>query len=626
MPNINSLLTRAIVAYRAGKSKPVTMSAAPAGELYVRSSQELIKQKLSKDDHKIYLNVRNLSRTATTLYMESLLEESRDCLKRAWDYLDKQAKSEELILLGKSQIAQTEAYLDFLLKDFEHAKSLLQISLESDKVLETDYEYSIFHVQRLHHLHLLIRIDIETGNLASAIDLCEKIIQYLTGNLDALLVGNGWGGERVENTPVIFRNSILSQIAGEVGILLTKQSAEVGRKLFMRFPGWKLLAGNDFLKEIHEWGPMKEAFVNNEHKRFLELCATFIEKGPGETLLWHTTVLDLCACCKVLRPSHTKEFLLEVAEDTRAIIVMEGSQYIVPTEIGFKQVVITKDDAIPVHMLPTDLRKMLENNSGVSENKTRGKSIELPRNFHAYDVGLPRSGTSSIVALFGNYRSCAEFKERESVEHIVAWKDGHISRETLRKYVLNRHRVGGLEMDPASFNHFYMSILVEEFPEAKFIFTIRDSYTWTNSFLKMISRWRKHFHDVGYEMPQWMLDYGRILFGKFDWNWLSSYQAVQSNLPELVEIFVQCWAKYNRSVLELLPPERSLIIRTDELSQSLDEIAEFIGVPGNRLTNCHHVNISPDGDDLLSDFDRGEFDAICLRYGSDVIEKVFSKK
>ncbi|RLD24901.1 MAG: hypothetical protein DRI70_07790 [Bacteroidetes bacterium] len=601
------------------------MSVGPAGDLYVRSAQELIKQKLSEDDHRIYIKIRDLSSTATTLYRESLLEESRNCLKRAWDYLDKHAKSEELILLGKSRIAQTEAYLDFLQKDFKQAKSLLQTSLESDEVLETDYEYSVFHVQRLHNLHLQIRIDFETGNPASAIELCEKIIQYLTGNLDDLLVGNGWGGERVKNTPAIFRNSILSQIVGEVGTHLTKQSAEIGRELFMKFPGWKLLAGNDFLKEIYEWGSMKEAFLNNEHEKFLELCAAFLKKGPMETLLWHTTVLDLCACCKALRPSQTKEFLKEVAEDAKAIIVMEGSQYIAPTEIGFKQVVITKDDAIPVHVLPTDLRKMLENNSDFSVTKTRRKSIELPRNFHAYDVGLPRSGTSSIASLFGNYRSRAEFKERESVEHIVAWKDGHISRETLRKYVLNRHRVGGLEMDPASFNHFYMSILVEEFPEAKFIFTIRDCYTWVNSFSKMISRWRKHFHDVGYEMPGWMLDYGRILFGKFDWNWLSSYQTVQSNLPELVGIFVQCWAKYNRSVLELLPPERSLIIRTHELSQSLDRIAEFIGVPGNRLTTNHHVNISPDGDDLLSNFNRGEFDELCSRYGSDIMERVFSE-
>ncbi|MBC6478144.1 MAG: hypothetical protein GDA56_10480 [Hormoscilla sp. GM7CHS1pb] len=68
--------------------------------------------------------------------------------------------------------------------------------------------------------------------------------------------------------------------------------------------------------------------------------------------------------------------------------------------------------------------------------------------------------------------------ERETVEQIVAWHQGQLDHRALGEYVLYcdcaartlRDRQGCLEMDSASFNHFYLDIL---FSQAKFVFTIR---------------------------------------------------------------------------------------------------------------------------------------------------------
>src|SRR3546814_12185522 len=86
-------------------------------------------------------------------------------------------------------------------------------------------------------------------------------------------------------------------------------------------------------------------------------------------------------------------------------------------------------------------------------------------------------------------------------------------------------------------------------------------------------------------MPDWMTRNGRLLFGDFDWAPLASRAALESALPTLVGRFVRHWAEANRRIRTLLPPERSLLVRTETLSEQRTEIARFVGVPPGTLTD-----------------------------------------
>jgi hypothetical protein len=163
---------------------------------------------------------------------------------------------------------------------------------------------------------------------------------------------------------------------------------------------------------------------------------------------------------------------------------------------------------------------------------------------------------------------------------------------------------------------------VDAFPEAKFIFTIREPYAWMNSYLKLLLRWKQGFVAKEMEPPQWMADYGRILFGTFSWETFASPDTLQPRLPELVKSFLRHWGEANRRVLALLPRDRSLVIRTHELSSQLDTIAQFVGIPREMLTNEHHTNVSPDEDDLLKGLDVSLFEAYGVRYTCDVLQHV----
>ncbi len=244
----------------------------------------------------------------------------------------------------------------------------------------------------------------------------------------------------------------------------------------------------------------------------------------------------------------------------------------------------------------------------------------LIRRFHAYNIGIPKTGTTSIAALFGAYRSAHEFMFPETVEQIVAVNNGLISDEAFREYIIYRDRKGCLEMDSASFNHYYLDILVESFPNAKFIFTIRDCYSWLNSFLNMLLRWRAFDKNP----PKWHLEYSRFIFGELNFDIFSSRPNCINKLPELLDIFLRFWRDSNRYILERLPKERSLVVRVNQISESIDKIADFVGIPGNSLiSEVRHANQASGTFNLLKSMNSDVLEERCAFYCSDLMSRIF---
>lgn len=240
------------------------------------------------------------------------------------------------------------------------------------------------------------------------------------------------------------------------------------------------------------------------------------------------------------------------------------------------------------------------------------------RRFRIYNVGVAKTGTTSIAGIFGRYRSAHEFMFSESVRKISAWTKGSLSAEELRDFVLLRDRRGGLELDSASFNHHFIPILVEEFPDSKFVFSIRDCYSWLDSIVSMGL-------SAGSEVPAWMEEYGRFLASdRVERSSIAAPLDLMRALPDLVDGLFRYWSEMNSAVLELLPPGRSLIVRTHEISGSLDRLALFAGVPRDTLTAAAaHRNKAARRLEILGSLDSGlireRYDAHCR----ELMDRVF---
>jgi hypothetical protein len=470
-------------------------------------------------------------------------------------------------------------------------------AMQADLALEDEFGYDIFHIGRVHTLHLWMRAEGESGNRIGAVRLAQHIVDYVHGRRDTLPIGAGWSRARAAAVPDELKLAMTLRISSEAGTQVALSRPEDAAAAFAEFTAWQEWADHPVLSEVHEWAQAKAAYLAGDTRRFLERAEAFLAKGRRETTLWYATALDLCRVCAALRLEATRPFLADVHEDVTAWRQL-------PPDVqspGLFAVMSRERDADPA----------------------RGyRPRPSARRFHVLTVGLPRTGSTSLYTLFTNFRAGNEFMERETISQVVARHNGTLTAGQFEQYLRRRHCEGDLEMDAASFHHLYLEFLVREHPDARFIMTIRSPYDWANSYIKMIMGWHQRFTAAAEPLPSWMEDYGVMLFGDFSWSWVASPATVAERAEPLADAFIRHWAEANRRTLALLPAGRSLIIRTEDLSQSGGRLADFAGVPAASLTDQHHSNRHPDRSDLLAGLGRAWVDQRAHDYGADVLAAV----
>jgi hypothetical protein len=592
---LDSLLAGGILAYRAGAALPVMMSDGPSGELFRSRGQAFIRSRLADDPYDHYVAVRDLARAAVTSARAGDFPESDDRFAEAEALLTSRDLGAETRLLARSWIDQACAYLAVRRRDWHSAKERLTSAMRADLALEDDFGYDIFHIGRVHTLHLWLRAQGEAGDRVGAVTVAQAIVDYVNGRRDTLPVGSGWSRARASAVPDDLKLAMTLRISSEAGTQIALCPPAAAAAAFATFTAWTSWADHPVLAEVHEWARAKDAYLAGDTRLFLERAEAMLAKGRRETTLWYATALDVGRVCAGVRAAATSAFRDDVREDVAA----------------WRQ-------------LPADVQS-----PGLFAVMERGPRADpgigyahrpAPKRFHVLTAGLPRTGSTSLYTLFTNFRAGNEFMERETIEKIVERHNGVLTPATFEQYLRRRHAEADLEMDSASFHHLYLDFLVEEYPDARFIMTIRSPYDWANSYIKMVMGWHRRFTAAGDPLPAWMEDYGAMLFGRFSWAWVASPATIAERVEPLADAFVRHWAEANRRTLALLPAGRALVVRTEALSQSRDRIARFAGVAPAQLTDQHHSNAHPDRSDLLCALGRDWVHARARVYGADVLE------
>lgn len=214
------------------------------------------------------------------------------------------------------------------------------------------------------------------------------------------------------------------------------------------------------------------------------------------------------------------------------------------------------------------------------------------RRFHLIGVGLPKTGTTSLAHLFQPFRWGDEFLFAETVERLIAWRAGRLDRDGMRRWLALRAETGALELDSASFNHYFLDILVELHPTARFVYTRRDAVSWADSFLNMVLRHGTNHR--GRRWPEWQVELGRLMAPSFDPGLFASPARLRLALRPLAGELLEFYARETARIEAALPPKRSLVIPTDGLSRSLDTLAAFAGLSRSALNEAgSHANRGP---------------------------------
>jgi len=194
------------------------------------------------------------------------------------------------------------------------------------------------------------------------------------------------------------------------------------------------------------------------------------------------------------------------------------------------------------------------------------------RRTQVFCVGTAKSGTHSIASMFSkNVRKGHEKEALEFIDAFFRWQEGSINERAYRDWLVARDREMALEIDSSWFHGVIVDLLASEFPQARFVLTIRDCYSWLNSEFKRV------LHTPS-QQPQ------RLKMRAFVYNGMATeYEPEERVLQELglypVDNYLARWAAHNGNVLARIPRERLLVVRTEQIRERAREIADFAGLP-----------------------------------------------
>jgi len=191
-----------------------------------------------------------------------------------------------------------------------------------------------------------------------------------------------------------------------------------------------------------------------------------------------------------------------------------------------------------------------------------------------FGVGLPKTGTTSIAYLLGPERHGYHEKNRaRSINVIRLYCSGDINIGRLERWFVIRDIYLYPVFDIA---HYYGAIadeMVGLFPNSKFLITLRDCYSWAQSFgNQVIKRWRWK-NGWSEDCEDYLVKWQKYQFGH-PGAW--SYPSPESELQEVgmppLSVLYQYYRGRNRKLLDAIPPDRRIVLKTSELSQSISRI------------------------------------------------------
>jgi Sulfotransferase domain len=230
------------------------------------------------------------------------------------------------------------------------------------------------------------------------------------------------------------------------------------------------------------------------------------------------------------------------------------------------------------------------------------------RRFRLFGVGLAKSGTHSLAGVFArDFRSAHEPEAKIQVEltcDVLEGKPG--SAEVLRTYLQKREDRLRLEVNAAGWNGLVVEELVDLAPDTRFVVTVRDPRSWLDSLVNHLK--------VGQAPPHFVRLRSLI------------YDTAGEHPPEEAVLaehgfyplagYLSDWARRHARILDAVPPERLLIVRTEQIANRLPDLAAFVGVPLDSLDHEQAHGFKARAkfglvDEIDPDHLQGRLDEIC---------------
>ena len=233
--------------------------------------------------------------------------------------------------------------------------------------------------------------------------------------------------------------------------------------------------------------------------------------------------------------------------------------------------------------------------SGLARRLARTARRFRTRRTFLYCIGAAKTGTTSLAAMFRpHYQAEHEPETLRTTRLVIDRLEGRVPREAVATALRRRDRRLNLELESAHPLVYVSDLLVELFPEARFIITIREPLSWLRS------RLNYHFK---VDPPAWQ-PYREYFWTQRHTGYAPEERALEHYDLCSLDTYLGQYADHYRRAFSCVPPERRLIVRTSELRRAIPEIARFAGIPPESLEYAHS-NREPDKICPLDEIDAG---------------------
>jgi hypothetical protein len=242
---------------------------------------------------------------------------------------------------------------------------------------------------------------------------------------------------------------------------------------------------------------------------------------------------------------------------------------------------------------------------------------ECVRKTHLICIGAAKTGTHTIAQMFDSrIKSSHEACAGEIISLVASQASAKDQRLELVDLIKKRDQTGRAEVDSSQLNIYLVDIFLSEYPGAKFVLTIRDCYTWLNSFINHSLRFPK-------TAPVWK----RFRDFRFRSDHLV-HPIQEAALKErglyTLEGYLSYWTFHNLTALNKIPQDRLLIIKTNEISRRAQDIADFAGLPLDYIRHdCLHAFKSDQDFKVLHDLSEDYLNDTIQRFSGSLMTQFF---
>jgi hypothetical protein len=219
--------------------------------------------------------------------------------------------------------------------------------------------------------------------------------------------------------------------------------------------------------------------------------------------------------------------------------------------------------------------------------------------FRAFGIGIAKTGTNSLAQMFADRYRTAHEPEKQALLKLILERAryDHAAFCAEVRGVLDPL---ALEMNASQLNGHILGSLLDLYPDAKFVLTLRDPASWASSFAN-------HQLTRGRLAPD-------SLWARFRDLRFAGDGSTGGNDVYPLERYLDYWLGRNLHAIGVVPQHRLLVVRTERLRDESPLLATFLGLDAATIVPAR-VNTGA-YDDGPSPFDAQELAAAAERYAA----------